>query len=184
MERHEKLRLWGQWILASFAAIALFEFLANTTVRIGVSYRSYFFLIFLVLISGFQWLFVLRSLSFVKPWGWVIATTIGYILGGVGSIPATQSLSLGLIGLIIGGIIWGGVLGSFQWLVLRHKFAKSGLWVLANIIGFSIWVPLILTGISDGRILGEYLLTLFTGGITGVVLVWLVQQHSQDNPIT
>ena len=179
MERQEKLRLWAKWILASFAAIVVFEYVA----RIG-GYQSYLFLLFPVLIGGFQWGFVLRSLSFIKPWGWIIATAMGYSLGvGLGTF-ALQSKSLGLLGLILGGIIWGGVLGSFQWLVLRHKFAKSGLWVLANIIGFSIWVPLILTGISDGRILGEYLLTLFTGGITGVVLVWLVQQHSQDNPIT
>ena len=40
------------------------------------------------------------------------------------------------------GVLFGALLGLFQWLVLRSKTAKANRWIYANVLGWSVGAAL------------------------------------------
>ena len=40
------------------------------------------------------------------------------------------------------GVLFGALLGLFQWLVLRSKTAKTNRWIYANVLGWSVGAAL------------------------------------------
>ena len=65
-------------------------------------------------------------------WGWwVLASTVGFILGFV---VAKATFGSGALA----GIVDGASLGIAQWLVLRRYIARAGWWVLASIVGLAV----------------------------------------------
>ena len=145
-----------------------------------------------------QWL-VLRQRMDRAGW-WVLATAlasagVGALIVAVGSSGGrgwnvTWSADPGRVVVGLAGMsLFGTVLGTLQWLVLRRRIARAGWWVLAGGMGWIVGAPLgaVLGGGLSG-VLGwagsgaiDWALTwagvgAVYGAITGRVLVWLLRQ--------
>jgi len=84
---------------------------------------------------------------------WVLATTVGWVLG-----------------LVLGGEMGIGILvGLTQWLVLRRYFPGAGWWVLASGIGWLAGWAIVTSGliVPPG---GGLLTSIVTGAVFGVTL--------------
>jgi hypothetical protein len=173
---NEQLKTYVKWVFAALLA-NLIVGLLSSTFKIDMSTNIFIVILLPALVGVFQWLLVLRVLSFEKPWLWTLVTTVGYSLGGLIAKSALFSTTLGVSGLLLGGIIWGAVYGFFQWWLMRQKYAKSGFyWLLTNIFGFTIAVILIW---PEGHIASNYIMWLSVGVMSGAALVRLEQQRFQ-----
>lgn len=135
--------------------------------------------------------------SYWKPWLlWVLANTVGFgislaVVAFLIFVMAFLSNYGVLEGSLIHGIIIvtlaGFVLGTFQWLLLRSKIQRAGLWIGATALSWGLMLPLLQFGAS-ATILGRtyfldellvdvpILITImpaFVGGIIGL-FQWLV----------
>jgi hypothetical protein len=102
---------------------------------------------------------------------WMIATTIGFVIGGAVSgalVNAAEVRFAGVTSALIGAIalasadavafgLLGAALGSAQWFVLRDVFAWPGTWIAANAGGWAA------AGVVSGILGGA-----FGGALTGV----------------
>lgn len=105
-----------------------------------------------------QWLILQRRLQ--NAWWWILATTLGWM---VGSIIIILLLPEGMD--FTAGLILGLTMGSAQWLVLRQEIHWSGWWIVINIIawtsGFALLPGIILSGVIAGLITATALELLF-----------------------
>lgn len=124
----------------------------------------------------------------IKNWkfffSWIIVNPIGFMLGSLlgasnnGLIPI---LIPGLIGLMIGDLIFGAILGLTQWFVLRRTraLAVSNWWIIASSFGFML-------GARLGNLLTHHLVNdwlppsvifgIFMGGSIGLATIWPLSQ--------
>ena len=86
--------------------------------------------------------------------GWVVATTIGWLVG----FAICEAFSAFLKSLNSDGLVIGAGIGIAQWLVLRRQGGRAGWWILASIIGFGI-----------GKVLGDQVAANL-GGLVGIAL--------------
>jgi len=86
--------------------------------------------------------------------GWVVATTVGWLIG----FAVCEAFSAFLKSLSGDGAIIGTGIGIAQWLVLRRQFNGARWWILASIIGFGI-----------GKVLGDQV-AVAAGGPIGIAL--------------
>ena len=87
-------------------------------------------------------------------WGfwlqWVLATAVGWA-----------------VGVVVGGDLFGAVVGAAQWLVLRRQGARTGWWVLASAVGWFVamrvggfldevldWTLWYVSGVVGGAVVG------------------------------
>jgi len=100
----------------------------------------------------------------IGPFAWWRATLIGALLGYVlGYLPSTlmsmgevayqvpQSEPPGWVTLLLAaglGAVAGIVLSFAQWLVLRGKVKRAGLWISANLLAWAIGMPVIFWGMD------------------------------------
>jgi hypothetical protein len=140
-----------------------------------------------------QWV-VLREKVERVGW-WVLASILGFAVAGsaLGTIDVNENY---VMAGILFAAIFGVAAGIMQWLVLRQKVVRSGLWILASIFGSlvgSIGVPV--AGLISDRTDNYDLSTMVFGAllgaglgiITGAALVWLLRQsssHPVDDMIT
>lgn len=107
----------------------------------------------------------------MRPWfpligrlAWWRATLIGALIGyGLGYLPSTlmsmnevstqtpvteppQWITLLLAAAL--GVVAGVVLSFAQWLVLRHKVERAGLWIPANMLAWAFGMPIIFWGMD------------------------------------
>lgn len=89
-----------------------------------------------------QWL-ALRRL--VSPW-WIAATFAAWAIFWTINLAGLLGEGSGVMGKIIEGLghgaVFGGLLGLFQWLVLRNKTQNAHWWIIANVFGWSIGAAL------------------------------------------
>lgn len=125
-------------------------------------------------LGAFLGAFQSRTLKheFARPLLWTMISGIGFAIG----VPCVAYLYLNNIlpetffsGLGMGAII-GLVLGFAQWLVIRAKADRSGLWVLGNVIGgvFSAGIAYILLILYDLAFPTQYFPT--PPGIVNMIL--------------
>jgi hypothetical protein len=146
---------WGfffQWLLATTVGWAIGWGLVGD-ISIGV------------VIGIGQWL-VLRRFMFEPGW-WVWASSIGWGVGWavivvVEIIPADA----GIAGSGVIGLIFGLLLGTAQWLVLRQHVYGAGWWVLASTVGWAI----AFTGL-----LGQTVIGVVAGIVTGLAMDLLLR---------
>jgi uncharacterized integral membrane protein len=95
-----------------------------------------------------QWLVLRRRFANLSGSSWAGATALGgglaWALGmGLGGRVFTMPPPLWLMAtlMVVSGLIFGGLLGGAQWLVLRRHVARGGRawrWPLANAVGWTI----------------------------------------------
>lgn len=127
------------WILGRF----LLPNLAFVTIGIGL--------------GVLQWFILQHRMR--KPWRWIFATTLGWLLG------STLILAFLPEGMdFLAGIIIGIATGTAQWLVLRSELYWAGWWIVMSIIAWTTGMALLpgvmLTGVMAGAISGLALILL------------------------
>ncbi len=135
-----------------------------------------------------QWLVLRPRLPRSGPW--VVASVLGGLAVG---IAATQAD--GAAGSIAALAAYGIILGTFQWYILRRAVRGSGFWIAASGAAWALgsqiipWIDSI--ALSSAWPFGELatvaimygLLGLVVGGVTGCVMLWLVQNtHASSRP--
>ncbi len=109
-------------------------------------------------------------------WGfwlmWVLATAIGWGVGGPVGVALSSSKNIIVTGYL--GVALGGILaGALQWAVLRPQVNEAGWWVLASVAAAAVVGVLVFAigalNVDVGWVLGVALL----GAVVGV-LQWLL----------
>ena len=89
-----------------------------------------------------QWV-ALRRL--VSAW-WIAATFAAWAIFWTVNLAGLLGKGSGVFGMVLEGLghgaLFGGLLGLFQWLVLRGKTRNARLWIYANILGWAIGAAL------------------------------------------
>lgn len=184
------MQLWLFWILATGASGAFIGYMAAPT--------DFFWEL---IASGFvvgiaQW-FILRRYIKSASW-WIPLSGFGWILGIYLTI-FTRDFVESLVKFLTsyGGfweVFWlnitkepinFAVLGFAQWLLLRRHFRYAGWWILASALsgafrgGIGSYVCAVACKIGGG-IISNGAGWAASGAITGIVLVWLVDNHRQN----
>lgn len=119
-----------------------------------------------VLVGVLQWLVLRRHVSSANGW---LAASLGALLA-IGLLIAGFGVLDRQLGWFVGVGLFGILVGSLQWLVLRQQIPGSGWWVPASTAGWLIGMPL-------GDINGPPGLGAAYGAITATALVWLLRQR-------
>ncbi len=86
---------------------------------------------------------------------WVLASTLGWSVGGVVLRPVFGAIGP-VFGLLVGGLLVGAIggaaLGVSQWLVLRRQLARAGWWIVASTLGWAVGV--VVFGLLGGTVAG------------------------------
>ncbi len=120
-----------------------------------------------ILVGIFQWLVLQGRL--VRPWRWIAATSIGWLLGyfitlyWIPSEPGTLT-----------GLTLGLTTGIAQWIVLRRELHWAGWWIIFSIMG---WV----TGLN--LMPGFFLTGTMAGVLTGVCLEILLRNPKAQTTV-
>jgi hypothetical protein len=126
-----------------------------------------------------QW-FLLRR-HFPGAGWWVLATTVGGIVGGLLSSELEASLGPSIVRFAV----FGAPIAISQWIVLRRHFRNAGWWVLAGIV-VGLWDGLAVLqayrAFGTGVLVGFVALGVLYGAITGGVMVWLLRQPVTKEP--
>ncbi len=188
-------RFYMLWFLMNSILIALLEYAVILTFfmfafsgGVGGGGEFEIFLVTVVIVSipaailGIgQWLILKRY--FPQNGFWVVATilgwcigspmllwTIGYELGG--------GLPIGLVTVV--AIFIGGMVGTSQWLVMRH-WRYSGWWIVIVLLDLSL-------SLLVGRVVNNYLENLGVpiiafGFLTGWGVIWLSRRQASTPTI-
>lgn len=138
-----------------------------------------------LLIGLSQWA-VLRS-YLVESYDWVLAGGASWAVGYALGLFLINSLSATGLGAFLGFALFGVIVAIVQWPLLSREIPNVWLWILANVIGWSL-----------GFYLSQFSLNLFindpaiapiastsvvsatsgliAGAVTGLALVWIVRQ--------
>jgi hypothetical protein len=147
-----------------------------------------------------QWRVLRRYLLGLRWWSWVLATIVGQLVATIVVIVAAAgALALGaglvdpmdisalplLTAVVLGGLL-GAVIGLAQWLTLRRYVRAASWWILAAFVAGAATasVPLMPDlGIGLGRteplLRTQLMSALIVGAITGMALIWLLQQRQE-----
>ncbi len=137
---------------------------------------------------------VLRRQS-ARTGGWIVASVVGWAVAGSLLLSGSVENEVALLAearYVAGAWVVGGVVtGASQWLVLRRQFALASWWIVANTAGWAVGAAVVVVGGVVGGVDGPVLLPLAAigwvvgavsgGGVTGVVLVWLLRQRVVDS---
>ncbi len=133
---------------------------------------SPFYWVIFGLTFGFsQWVILQDHIPLSRSW--MLYSVIGYF--------AAQLLIkiLALIGVVIAGIpafiVGGIVVSAAQYLFLRQRFIKTGWWMLASTLSWSLSQKLLITCDSLHQVIGLLVFPV----ITGVILAWFFQNPLQ-----
>ena len=100
------------------------------------------------------------SLDWALWFLWIMATTLGWVLGRF-LLPNLTFVTIGI------------GLGLLQWLVLQHRIRKAWRWILATTLGWLVGATFILALLPDG-------MDFLAGVVTGVILgsaQWLILRN-------
>ncbi|MDZ8240894.1 MAG: serine/threonine-protein kinase [Nostoc sp. ChiQUE01a] len=139
---------WKKWVLVN-TAVGVVGFTVGFPVWNAVLRANNVVMAFVLfgtlscgLLGVMQWL-MLRRLVSCKWWvlatvlgitiGFLLAYAVGYAVVGLGSVVVVA---------VVLYAVGGTSLGMIQWLVLRRSLSRTGWWVLANTVGVTI--PIIL----------------------------------------
>ncbi len=107
----------------------------------------------------FQWMVLQRRIT--RAWRWIVATSLGWIVGYFITLYWAPSEPSFLTGMIL-----GLTTGLAQWIVLREELHWAGWWIVFSTIG---WV----TGLNLTP--GFFLTSTMAGALTGLCLEVLIR---------
>jgi hypothetical protein len=154
-----------------------------------------------------QWWAMHPWFTFITRFAWWRATFIGaliaYVLGYLpstlmdmssaaapSSAPPVEPPQWIILLLAAGlGLVGGAVLSFAQWLVLRGKAKRAGLWIPANMLAWALGMPLIFWGIDLAfkmtavwqSVLFMAVVLLVTGAVVGAVEGAFLVKMAEDN---
>ncbi len=193
-------RFWIAWVLLTFASAFVYMILmipvnvimANRSPLDGAAgERSPILIGGVVLVASLlmgatfgagQWL-VMRKHIAQSGW-WIVATAIGYgvpLTLGPAGIASQLPIRSPWLGMTLMIFEFGLFLGVLQWLVLRGRLEKAGLWIPITLAGWAL--AFILTGVF--YITGLYVepmdmlyAFLVPVAVSGAGMVWLLRRGS------
>ncbi len=116
-------------------------------------------------------------------WGfwlrWVLASVLGSAVGLAIGGSASAAIGEGFAGMGTVGVIFGALLGTTQWLVMRKYVALTGWWALATAFGYFLagivteqWV---FRQVPYSEVAVPFIVSFgAVGGIVGGTMQWLV----------
>ncbi len=116
-----------------------------------------------------QW-FVLRRVLKGVGW-WVLATILGYVVATI--LTSSIITELGWVAAIKGVLIYGGVPGIFQWVVLRGCIYQAWWWIVISIVGWAVAIPLT-NAVFKLSELDALAMLFITTALTGGGMIWLL----------
>jgi hypothetical protein len=175
------LWLWLQWVIAS---------VLGGLVGLAVGFLFLGALVFIAVAVGMaigQWLILKRYLRLAH--GWVLMSLVGGFLGSLVILVLLDTLG-GFIGLDIATVILGagieGLIGVAQWGMMRSRFDKAWLWILANFLAGGVGMAVVgflirAEGAFEGGVLlfGILALWVIYGLITGGAMTWFLTHHGE-----
>lgn len=142
-----------------------------------------------------QWLLLRRRIPALRWRSWAGATAIG------GAIPWALGMALGTslesappawligVGFVVTGLVFGGILGACQALVLRRHLRVAGRWTAANALGWMVGLAAtyLATALIDEHspVALAVVLGLAAGAAMALLpalLTGLVLQHASTRP--
>ncbi len=192
--------IWLQWVLLSMsgqlAMIGLSRLLpANLDALLSGAALPIFQALWVLAlgagIAAAQWLVLRRY--FAGAVRWIVTGSVGMLIGVMVAFPLKlYDLYVEPSGFqldeVAYGVVFGFLMGSAQWLVMRTWVHRAGWWVLSSTIGWTL-------GMAVGEILplnwndsgAGFVYGMVTEGIpvavTGLALVILVQNALDTTPI-
>ena len=197
---HTGWAIWLQWVLLTtlgwLAATGLTMLLPANLDMLLSSTALFIFQVLVILalgagIAAIQWLVLRRY--FAGAVRWIVASSVGMLIGGMMAFPLKlRDLYVGPSGFQLDelayGAVFGVLMGSVQWLVVRTWVHHAGWWVLSSAIGWTLGMavgellPLNWNSSYAGLVYG-----MITEGIpvaaTGLTLVILLQNALDTTPI-
>jgi hypothetical protein len=148
--KHETMdwALWFYWIMAT---------------TLGWIFGNLFFNGIPIIMSGaivaaFQSVVLYKRIQ--KAWRWAVLSSLGWIAGYIFLVITFPTHS----GLLLGPVM-GGVIGVFQWFILRGEVDWSGWWIVISIMawttGLNLMPGLLTSGALPGALTGLTLVILF-----------------------
>jgi hypothetical protein len=113
---------------------------------------------------------------------WVFLNVIGFVSGsllGATSVGWIPKLIPGMAGILLGDLVFGAVIGLFQWLALKRfsGFRISAWWIVLFSLGFTFGArtgSLLTYRIANAWLTPSLVFGVFMGGSTGVAVVPLL----------
>ncbi len=188
------------WTLATTAGMLL-GYLPAALVIGEVEYgiaRVFVPLLAGLLIGLAQWLVLRGYLTDCRDWilyqagGWVV----GYALG----LFIVDLLAGSALGGVVGFILFGAIVAVFQWPVLRREIPQLWLWILANVVAWTLGAyvsqsvaaaffqsnPASQGGASlfTSALIGVGITGLIGGAITAAALIWIVRKPEVSHNVS
>ena len=115
---------------------------------------------------------------------WILVNPIGFMIGsilGASSNGLVPFLIPGMIGLLLGDLVFGATFGLAQWLVLRRtrSLAVSTWWIVASSVGFMLGArsgTLLTHQLTNEWMQPSVIFGIFIGGSIGLATVWPLSQ--------
>jgi len=175
-----------QLIYGTYGFNASSQLIANIILAIALSF----------LLGFCQWQILETFIMNAKQWMWTsfVGGSVGLSAALLKNYAATNWETSGVSMWLLNGIIIGIALGIAQYFFLRHLVKFSGIWILANVLGWSIGLEwgwsVFSTNTSSilfDSIVGYFFyfavsvfcFAITYTGITGVLLFFLLQFHSK-----
>jgi hypothetical protein len=191
---HDEIFQLCLWTLATTFGITLLRFALFANVRVLVSG-----ILITALMALSQWSLVLRNRIKHSGW-WVLITVVGWILAYYATPTLIEmALNLQLLNIIdpiqsvmaLNGLIIGLFLGLAQWILLRFWVKRASLWLLLNILAFTLGFFIFAQGqqmafqadnVSTSEmlenanaIIGSFVIS----SLTGIGIIYLLRQKRQ-----
>lgn len=154
--------LWIKWLIANIAgSVIAFILVSGIPLlfagAVGAGLRIVMIVMVVVAGAAFgvaQAYVLVRRID--RPGLWVLATAAGFTFGLLIAGVRPQEV-------VIRDMLIGGLMGFFQWLLLRRQFEQAIWWIPASIIGWTV---------GDAS-------ALAVGAVTGAALLILLQHPIQ-----
>jgi hypothetical protein len=186
VERNET-GLWLGWTLATALGLILGYLPAALFVNqvdLGLA-RVLIPLLAGLLVGVAQWL-VLRNYV-IDSADWVLHLAGSWVVGYTLGLLVVDLLLNVFLGPILAYVLFGIIIAVFQWPVLRREIPHLWMWVLANVVGWSLGAFLSqlaiggLFGANPANLVVTTLVNmsvtgLVAGLVTGLALVWIVRK--------